>query len=203
MSDKDGMKDYTLSKEAIVELEALHRSLRDKRQADRVKAVIALAKGWLVIQIAEILLFDEKTSRNYFERYQQGGIRRLHRLAENSNRPRYVAPKGRPSGQKATRIAAKNKRVQQKITDLFEYRYLFVKRSLTPREQKILRRITRGMGHLRALRQIMDEIYRLFDRHCRMDTALKKLARLRRKIGRFAALADTLKKLWSPNLEKA
>ena len=36
-----------------------------------------------------------------------------------------------------------------------------------------------------------------------MDTALKKLACLRRKIGRFAALADTLKKLWSPNLEKA
>jgi transposase len=68
------MKDYVLSKEAIVELEALHRSLRDKRQADRVKAVIALAKGWPAVQIAEILLFDEKTSQNYFERYQQGGI---------------------------------------------------------------------------------------------------------------------------------
>ena len=68
------MKDYNLSKEAIVELEALHCSLRDKRQADRVKAVIALSKGWPAAQIAEILLFDEKTSRNYFERYQQGGI---------------------------------------------------------------------------------------------------------------------------------
>jgi transposase len=68
------MKDYELSKEAIVELEVLHRSLRDKRQADRVKAVIALSKGWSVVDIAEILLFDEKTSRNYFERYQQGGI---------------------------------------------------------------------------------------------------------------------------------
>lgn len=111
--------------------------------------------------------------------------------------------KGRPSGRRAKRIAAKNKRVQQKIADLFEYRYLFIKRSLTPKEQKILWRITRGLGHLRVLRQIMDEIYRLFDRRCRMDTALKKLACLRRKIGRFAALADTLKKLWSPNLEKA
>ena len=68
------MKDHALSKEAIVALEMLHRSLRDKRQADRVKAVIALAKGWSVVQIAEILLFDEKTSRNYFERYQQGGV---------------------------------------------------------------------------------------------------------------------------------
>ena len=74
MSDKESMKDYTLPKEAIVELEALHRSLRDKRQADRVKAVIALSKGWPIVQIAEILLFDEKTSRNYFERYRQGGV---------------------------------------------------------------------------------------------------------------------------------
>jgi len=71
------MKDYELSKEAIVELEVLHRSLRDKRQADRVKAVIALSKGWSVADIAEILLFDEKTSRNYFDRYQQGGVSAL------------------------------------------------------------------------------------------------------------------------------
>ena len=68
------MKDYELSKETIVELEKLHRGLRDKRQADRVKAVIALSKGWSAVQVAEILLFDEKTSRHYFERYQQGGI---------------------------------------------------------------------------------------------------------------------------------
>ena len=111
--------------------------------------------------------------------------------------------KGRPSGKKATRIAAKNKRVQKKIADLFDYRYLFVKRSLTPKEQQSLRRITRGFDHLRALRQIMDEVYRLFDRRCRMDTALEKLARLRRRIRRFAGLPDTLKKLWSLNLEKA
>jgi len=38
------MKDFTLPKEKIAELEKLHRSLRDKRQADRVKAVIALSK---------------------------------------------------------------------------------------------------------------------------------------------------------------
>ena len=32
------MKDYTLSKEKIAKLEKYHRSLRDKRQADRIKA---------------------------------------------------------------------------------------------------------------------------------------------------------------------
>ena len=49
----------------------------------------------------------------------------------------------------------------------------------------------------------MDEVYRLFDRRCRMATALAKLAKLRRRIRRFGTLTDTLKKLWSANLEKA
>jgi transposase len=39
--------------------------------------VIALSKGWSTAQIAEILLFDEKTSRHYFDRYQQGGLEAL------------------------------------------------------------------------------------------------------------------------------
>ena len=71
------MRDYSLSREKIAELESLHRSLRDKRQADRVKAVLALSKGWSPAQVSEILLFDEKTSRHYFERYQQGGAEAL------------------------------------------------------------------------------------------------------------------------------
>ncbi len=33
-------------KEKIAELEKFHRSLRDKRQADRIKAIIALSRGW-------------------------------------------------------------------------------------------------------------------------------------------------------------
>jgi transposase len=71
------MRDYELTRKEIAELERTHRSLRDKRQADRVKAVIALAKGWSAAQIADILLFDEKTSRHYFDRYQQGGMQAL------------------------------------------------------------------------------------------------------------------------------
>jgi transposase len=71
------MKDYELSTKEIADLERRHRLLRDKRQADRVKAVIALSKGWSAAQIAEILLFDEKTSRQYFDRYRQGGIQAL------------------------------------------------------------------------------------------------------------------------------
>jgi hypothetical protein len=110
--------------------------------------------------------------------------------------------RGRPS--KATkRLARRRKRIQARITDLFQHRHLFVQRGLTLAERKTLRRITRGLPRLRALREIMTEVYRLFDRRCRTETALAKLARLRRRVRRFKKVGQTLKKLFSPNLEKA
>jgi transposase len=82
------MNDYTLSHKKIAELEREHHRLKDKHQADRVKAVLALAKGWSPAQVAEILLFDERTSRLLFERYQADGIQGLtenhHPGAESS-----------------------------------------------------------------------------------------------------------------------
>jgi hypothetical protein len=65
------------------------------------------------------------------------------------------------------------------IADLFEYRHLFVQRHLTSAERATLQRITRGFPQLRALREIVEEVCRLFDRRCRTATALTKLARLR------------------------
>jgi hypothetical protein len=56
---------------------------------------------------------------------------------------------------------------------------------------------------LRVLRQIMDQVYGLFDRRCRTDTAREKLAGLRRRVKRFKEVGKTLAKLYSPNLEKA
>ena len=111
-------------------------------------------------------------------------------------------PRGRPS--KAHRAGArKTKRIQQRIADLFDHRHLFVQRHLTVAENKTLRRITRGLAHLRTLRQIMDQVYKLFDRRCRSETALAKLARLRRRVRRFKWVGRTLNKLFTPNLQKA
>ena len=66
-----------------------------------------------------------------------------------------------------------------------------------------MRRITRGAPQLRRLRETMDEVYRLFDRRCRMATALSKLAALRARLRRSGRLRAVLKKLLSPGLEKA
>jgi hypothetical protein len=110
--------------------------------------------------------------------------------------------RGRPSAARRKQ-AARNKRIEAKITDLFDHRHLFVQHHLAPAERKTLRRITCGLPELRTLRQIVDQAYRLFDRRCRTDTALAKLARLRQRVRRFKAVGQTLKKLFSPTLDKA
>ncbi len=49
----------------------------------------------------------------------------------------------------------------------------------------------------------MDEVYRLFDRRCRTETAVAKLARLRRRVQRFTTVGKTLQTLFTTNVEKA
>jgi hypothetical protein len=123
---------------------------------------------------------------------------RKHLAAEKPKLPR-----GRPGTPEAKRKARRRRHLERKIGDLFEHRYLFVKRHLTPGERQTLQLISRGLPQLRALRQVVEEIYRLFDRRCRTETALTKLARLRAHVRRFKGLRSIFQKLQSPNLEKA
>jgi hypothetical protein len=111
--------------------------------------------------------------------------------------------RGRPVTPAAKRTVRRRRYLDRKVGDLFEHRHLFVKRQLTPGEQRTLRRISRGLPRLRALRRVVEEIYRLFDRRCRTETALRKLARLRARVGRCKGLGPIFKKLQSSDLEKA
>jgi hypothetical protein len=113
--------------------------------------------------------------------------------------------RGRPSSKdkEARRLARKSTSIQQKISDLFQDRFLFVKRRLSGSERKRLLYITRGLPHLRKLRDIMDHMYALFDRRCRTQTALGKLKKLRHWVNRCTWIGETLKKVFSPTLEKA
>jgi Transposase len=113
------------------------------------------------------------------------------------------AQRGRPSTPQAKRAARQRARLQQKIADLFEHRHLFVQHELTSAERRTLQKITRGLPQLRTLRDLMEEVYRLFDRRCRTDTALAKLAKLRQRVRRFKQVGKILNKLRSPNLDKA
>jgi len=86
---------------------------------------------------------------------------------------------------------------------LLDASYLFVQKILSPKEREKLREITRGLPELRKLREIVDEVCRLYDRRCRTQTALEKLRTLRERLKRFKHLAMILKKLESPTLEKS
>jgi hypothetical protein len=113
-------------------------------------------------------------------------------------------PRGRPAhtpeGQRLHRQA---QAIHQRVAALFEHRHLFVRHHLSTAQRADLQSLVRGDRQLRALRAIMDEVYRLFDRRCRTDTALAKLARLRQRVRRYRSLGKSLDKLASPNLEKA
>ena len=111
--------------------------------------------------------------------------------------------RGRPSTGAAKQAVRHRARIQQKIGDLFAQRTRFVQHDLTPAQQRMLLHITCGLPQLRTLRAIMKEVYRLFDRRCRTDTALAKLAQLRQRVRRYKHLGKVLSKLFSPSLEKA
>jgi hypothetical protein len=111
--------------------------------------------------------------------------------------------KGRPSTPAAKQAARTKKRLAEQRAALFSSRYLFVQRHLNKTERKTLWRVSRGLPQLQALRAIMEQVYALFDRRCRTQTALDKLAKLRRRVQRFTSLSATLKKLFAPTLDKA
>jgi len=111
--------------------------------------------------------------------------------------------KGRPSTPAAKQAARTKKRLAAQGAALFMHRYLFVQRHLNTTERKTLGRVSRGLPQLHALRAVMDQVYALFDRRCRSQTALAKLGKLRRRLQRFPQVGATLKKLFSPTLDKA
>ena len=135
----------------------------------------------------------------------QGVLRAVARERERLTKSTPTLKRGRPSSkeQAARRLARKSKQMQEKISDVFQDRFLCVKRRLKPSERTQFLHITRGVPQLRTLREIMEHIYALFDRRCRTQTALGKLQKLRQWVNRFQWIGDTLKKVFSPPLEKA
>ena len=93
--------------------------------------------------------------------------------------------------------------LKRRVAELFEHRHLFVRRDLTSAQRGTLARITRGQPSLRTLREIMDEVYGLFDRRCRLETALERLAALRRRAARSKPLRKALNRLFSPAMANA
>jgi hypothetical protein len=156
---------------------------------------IRLALGLVLHQICEFHILKEIT---------KAVLRIVAQWRKQLAGQKPKLPRGRPGkSKKARRLRLEAKAIGERIAELFEHRHLFVRHHLSPDERVLLREITRCDRHLRVLRAIMDEVYRLFDRRCRTDTALAKLRKLRRRVRRQGSLGKLLDRLESPNLEKA
>lgn len=63
-----------LTERQVIELRLAHKSTRDKKVADRIKAIMCLHNGYSYEEIAEVLMLDEITTRRYVEKYQKQGL---------------------------------------------------------------------------------------------------------------------------------
>lgn len=63
-----------LTEEQVTQLKIAHKQTREKKLADRIKAVLYVHYGLSYAEIAKLLLFDEVTIRRYFKQYQTKGI---------------------------------------------------------------------------------------------------------------------------------
>lgn len=67
------MPDF-LTTEQELELRQKHRKEKDKKLADRIKAILSLNAGEDYARVARILLLDEITLRRYVKQYQEKGV---------------------------------------------------------------------------------------------------------------------------------
>jgi hypothetical protein len=156
---------------------------------------IALALGNIPHQVCEFHVLKELT---------KAVLRVLAQLRKRLAAQTPKLPRGRPKHTpEGRRLHRQARAVQRQVAALFEHRHLFVRHYLSAAQRATLQRLLRSQRQLRVLRAIMDEVYRLFDRRCRTDTALAKLAALRQRVRRYRSLGKSLDKLQSPNLEKA
>ena len=78
--------DRNLTQKERRRLERLHRSKRDKRHCDRIKAILLYDQGYRYTEIARILLLDDETIRRHVKDYFE-----KHKLMpENGGRDAYL-----------------------------------------------------------------------------------------------------------------
>jgi hypothetical protein len=129
-------------------------------------------------------------------------------VAKERQRLASATPKvtrGRPASKakEARRFTRKSTYIHEKISAVFQDRFVCVTCRLKPSERTRWLFITRGFPPLRKLREIMDHIYALCARRCRTQTALDPLRKLRHGVTRCRGMGDTLQKVFSATLENA
>jgi len=60
-----------LTEQNKIDLKKLHRQIKEKRQADRIKIITMLDKGFSEVQISEILMLDEETVFGWSKKFAE------------------------------------------------------------------------------------------------------------------------------------
>lgn len=66
-----------LTEQQVAEYKKIHKQNKLSKQADRIKSILMLNKGYSYEKIAELLLIDQDTVREWYKLYQQGGFQEL------------------------------------------------------------------------------------------------------------------------------
>ena len=74
------MEGFTLSPSKVKQLKLLHKKQRDRRAADKIKAIVLLGTGWTLSSVSEALLLDTETLRSYVKKYREGKIDEVVKL---------------------------------------------------------------------------------------------------------------------------
>jgi transposase len=81
------MKALILTEAQTNELRRAHRSAKNKKDADKLKAVYLLSRGKTSQEIAEVLMLDVDTIGNYRKRYELEGVSGLLKSNYLGNEP--------------------------------------------------------------------------------------------------------------------
>lgn len=109
-----------LTEKQVSDLKLAHKQTREKRLADRIKAVLYVHFGLSYAEIAKLLLFDEVTVRRYTKQFQEKGMAGLLEY-------RYIGGRSRLTIKQETELRLflrdNTKRTAKEVCDFIEKTY--------------------------------------------------------------------------------
>ena len=109
-----------LNDNEILVLRNAHRKIRDKRLADRIKAILSLNEGFEYSLVAKILLLDEITLRRYLKKFKQKGLSGLLEMRYSGGQTRLTALE---ESELKKHLEINTKRTAKEISVLIEKKY--------------------------------------------------------------------------------
>lgn len=101
-----------------------HRLTKDKKQADRIKAMVAIYRGYSLATICDMLLIDVRTINRWCRAFKSGGIDQLIASKATAHNQKLTLEQEQTlAAEVSHNLYADSKQVQAKIIELFAVHY--------------------------------------------------------------------------------